>query len=224
MITLSAAGFVYATWYDEVQIEATVNMGDFIFGILDVKCLGDNEMDLPVPKEVGWCEALLSVPEDSVHHEPPQTVFHVMEIKVHEAYPSYEQYVIFNLKNAGTTPAHIVSLDIWDPTLPAPELIFDDGAVVDDGVGVFWKDFDGDGVRDPAGEEDIINILIKKAVWDPPGPYCGEWWIDGDLICNQIDPCNEEPAILLMHFKEPAEECHTYTFKIYIDAIQWNEV
>ena len=221
MIVLSIVGVTYATWSDYVQIEGTVNMNDFLFGILDVKCIGDNEDDLPIPKDIGWCEYWLWEPEDSVHHDPPQTVYHLMEIKVHDAYPSYEQFIVFNLKNAGTTPAHIVTLDIYDPT---GELEFEDEAVLDDGEGVFWKDFDGDGIRDPAGDEDIINILIKKAFWMPPGPYCGEWWADGDLVCNQIDPCEEEPAILIMHFKEPAEECHEYFFKIYIEAIQWNKV
>ena len=219
MIALSVAGFAYATWSDYVQIETTVNMGELIFGILDVKLIGDNEPYLPAPKDIGWCEVTdLLEPETSVHHVPAETVYHVMLIKVHDAYPSYEQWIVFNLKNAGTIPVHIVSLDIWDPT---GELIFDDGAVADDGEGVLWKDFDGDGVRDPLGEEDIINVCIKKAVFDV-GPYDG-WDIDGNLICNQLDECTAEPAILLMHFKEPAEECNEYFFKIYIDAVQWNE-
>ena len=212
LIAVSMLGVAYATWWDYVQIEATVNMGELLFGILDIKDITDNEWKLPVPKDVAWCDVELEVPETGVHHLPAETVWHEMYIKVHNAYPSYEQVIVFNLKNAGTIPVHIVSLLISDPT---GELIFDDGAVLDDGEGVFMKDVDGDGVLDP-----IINICINKAAFNP---VTGQWECVAPLLCNQIDPCTAEVCALFIHFKEPAEECHEYFFKIFIDAVQWNK-
>lgn len=43
------------------------------------------------------------------------------------------------------------------------------------------------------------------------------------LLHRQIDPCTEVKATLKIVFLQTAEECHTYTFKITIEAIQWNK-
>ena len=44
-----------------------------------------------------------------------------------------------------------------------------------------------------------------------------------DLLHKQIDPCTYIEATLTIVFLQGAEECHTYTFKITIEAMQWNK-
>ena len=198
MIALSVAGFAYATWSDSVQIEGTVEMGELIFGILDNSVTTwDNEPGLPVPKDVADCWAVLDDFETSVHHEPPETVAHVMYITVDNAYPQYEQWIKFALKNAGTIPVHIIEVTItgYDET----------------DMEVLTYDPVAGGFVDPV-QGLIINFdFYKQATLDPVEP------------CQQIDPCTEEWVEIYMDFKEEAEPCHTYTFKIYIEAVQWNK-
>ena len=68
------------------------------------------------------------------------------------------------------------------------------------------KDVDGDGVP-----EAIINLYIYKQLTGAP------------LVCNQLDPCTDEPVDIVLEFKQEAEECHTYRFVIEILAVQWNK-
>ncbi len=204
VVLLSVVGMAYAKWYDVVQIEGTVEMGEFIFGISEIQELGDNEPDLPVPKDVAYIEATLEEPETG---KTGKTVYKLMLVYIYNAYPSYMAWVIFNLSNAGTIPAHIVSLTV-------------EGKDLSDGTDLLWYDPDGDGCgilfEDTNGNgeyndgEERINLSITK--------------LDGrPLVCNQIDPCIDEKALLWLHFKQASEECHTYFFKITIEAVQWNE-
>jgi len=180
---------------------------------IGLQVLGDGEGSIVVsamkhytPKYIASCTAVLSNFETSKHHVPAETVAHTMTITVNDAYPCYHQWIRFNLKNAGTIPAVIVRCEIYDPN---GELKWDEVQ------SVFWKDFNHDNTRDPDGNEDIINLVIWK--YD----YQNNRMIP--LVGNQIDPCTCEWVWIWLHFKEPAEECHTYTFKIHIEAWQWNK-
>ncbi|GAG82033.1 unnamed protein product [marine sediment metagenome] len=44
-----------------------------------------------------------------------------------------------------------------------------------------------------------------------------------NLIGMQLEPCNDTKAEVDVHIKQDAEECHTYSFKVVIDAIQYNK-
>lgn len=201
VFVVGSLGVGYATWKDDVQIDGTVHMNDFIFGILEGSVTtGDNEhLNTPI-KEVGDCTAVLSDFETSVHHEPVQTVGKTLTIIVTGAYPCYEQYINFKLKNAGTVPAHITLVEYssgeltWNPATSAFE--------------------------NAAGEA-VINVAFVKDWNENCYPDLDE---ESVTACQQIDPCTEVPVCLALHFKEAAEECHTYTFNIHIEAIQWNKV
>jgi hypothetical protein len=197
LVVASMVGVGYAHWSDYVQIEGTVHMGELIFGILNnsVTCW-DNEPGLPIPKDVAECWVNLTNPETSVHHVPTQTVYHDMLITVNNSYPCYEQWIQFALKNAGTIPVHIVNVTIWGMDLKDNQTLTYDpvaGGFIDPVQGL------------------IINFnFTKLASGDPVAP------------CQQIHPCTEEWVQIYLHFKQEAEECHTYWFKIHIDVVQWN--
>lgn len=206
IIAFSILGFAYATWSDYVQIETTVNMGTLTIAFDPDEILDyvDNEPLLPVPKDIGWGEIYY---DPASYIEDPHTLkdgYETLIFKVHDAYPCYEiHFTTVRIGNIGLIPAHIVDIEVWDPTgelnwewtVPPPATPAE---------GFFWKDFDGDGIYDP-GDEEIINVDIVN------------------FVCVQIDPCESIKGEVDLHFKEPAEECHEYHFKIQIKAVQWNK-
>jgi len=216
IIALSAAGFAYAIWSDFVTIEGTVEMGELIVGWYnttpyELTWYEDEPTDKP------WvCNATitLSDEETSVHHVPPETVYKTMAITVDAAFPQWGLNIYAYLKNAGTIPAKInpdFSISMYDETDMEDlefSLLYDpyfngigwvmEGAVVDNG---------DDNVFGTADDVDVINFLMY---FDVP-----EDW--------QIESCTEWPVTIYIDFKQEAEECHTYTFDVGIEAVQWNK-
>lgn len=227
MIALSVAGFVYAAWRDYVYIEGTVHMGEFIVGIYAGK-----PTDLTAPITV--VETTNGVPEEqfdepkpwvantivkldkfetSVHHEPPQTVAHVMNILIENAYPQYDVHISGKLKNAGTIPAKatLCVFKGYDET-DKEELrlegrwSWNDFKQAWEFVGEIW-DNGPDNEWDTKDDVVIINLIMT--IYAP-----------ADL---QLEPCNEYPFTIDIDFKQDAEECHTYTFSAGFEFIQWNK-
>ncbi|MEM0006664.1 MAG: hypothetical protein QXR89_00130 [Candidatus Bathyarchaeia archaeon] len=230
MIALSVAGFVYAAWRDYVYIEGTVHMGEFIVGIY-----AGSPTDLTAPITVvettnGYPEGekghdfvpkpwvanttvTLSKLETSKHHEPPQTVAHVMDILIENAYPQYDVHISGKLKNAGTIPAkatlcvfrgydktddedlRLEGMWVWNESESV--WVFD-GKIWDNGADNQWDTND-----------DVVIINLKMIIKAPE-----------DM---QLEPCHEYPFTIDIDFKQEAEECHTYTFSAGFEFIQWNK-
>ena len=205
-ITLSVFGFAYAHWSDVITIDGTVQMGSMTLAFDPDEILDyvDNEPGLPEPKDVGWAE---------IYYDPASYVYDVHTEKdgyktlvfvIHDAYPQYEvDFTTVVLHNIGTIPLHIIDINVWDPTgelnwtwVNPPDTT--------PATGFFWKDFDGDGVYD-ADDEEIMNVKIVN------------------FYCIQLEPCESTKGQVDIHFKQPAEECHTYKFAISIEAIQWDK-
>lgn len=242
LVALSLVGVAFAGWTDQVVVEGTAHMGDFIVGILtdplpdgpyypDGFIVMETTNGYPedgtgapphpqpesfVPKP--WVADTVVTLEDfetSVHHEPTQTVAKKMTITVDNAYPQYDAHVYFLLKNAGTVPAHL-------------RVLFG-GATVEwsvdpiptkydlELVEVGWYR-DGDYMRnegsfyDPVRQVDVI--LWKLCLMVPESQ---------DPSAVQIEPCNHYEACLEFSFTQEAEECHIYRWSFIIDAIQWNK-
>lgn len=207
MIALSLAGFVYAHWTDVIYINGEAHMGELIFGFTEqygswdgkmvyFNNVFDYEIMYPEPKPVGTVECWLEVPETSVHLPIPKTVYKELWINITNAYPEYVAWCNYSLDNGGTIP-----LDIYNYCVQ-----IDTG----DGLTYGWEDdVNGDGwldlvvARNAAGEA-VLNI------WFEP------------MYAGQIDPCNHVDQRVVIHVKEPAEECHTYIFKLFIHAWQWD--
>lgn len=190
---------VYADGTTDVCMWRTDEVSDIKFQVLGTGAgsLIVSAVDYD-PKDIGDCTATYVTGTDEIG-STGQTVWHEMTIAVTGAYPSYHQFIKFNLKNAGSVPAHINGLTISDPT----------------GV-LIWNDATSS--LEFAGEP-IINVCMWKydANVGNPDDY------QRPLVCNQIDPGVCEWVWIWIHFKQPAEEGALYNFKIHIDAIQWNE-
>ncbi len=207
MIALSAVGFAYAAWKDMVYIEGTVEMGDFLVGWLNITECYDIDLQWDVPKEVATLTCELEDPETGVHHiDPetgePQTVYHTLVVTVENAYPQYEAWCKVDLKNAGTIPAHIVSVVLT----PGAGLVISNTTFDANGNPVGWE------LTDTDTDLPALNVFVCKQ----------ETRLS--LVCNQIDPCTAEPVDLWLEVKqEGCEMCNTYTFSFEIEAIQWNK-
>ena len=224
IIALSVAGFAYATWSDMVTIDGTANMGSLTFGFTRIVADWDSENwnewnGLPW-KEVGEGVCTLSIEEQDPH--TLKTVFKLLTFTITNAYPEYWAINKFTLDNAGTIPLCISKVTL---TLPAgftavPSV---------DYPGAMWEIYDD---RTPA--QLVFNLWLYKQpveygpTWykDPPWLFPGAFDTETGvrpLVCNQIDPCNELLTEVCVDFKQDAEPCHTYWFKIEIEAIQWNK-
>jgi len=226
LMALSIFGFVYSAWYDSVYINGTVHMGELIVGILSDQECPDRYIEVVettngVPEEefyppkswVANTTVTLEEFETSVHHEPPETVAHIMKITVDNAYPQYDAHIMGYLKNAGTIPAklsdcHFEGYDqkddedlrytgewTWDPE---NECWVFKGEIWDNGPDDAW-----------GTQDDVVIINLTVIVFAPE-----------DM---QLEPCNKYPFEIHFDFKQDAEECHTYTFTACFEFIQWNK-
>ncbi len=225
LFALSAAGVVYAHWSDMVTIEATVEMGELIVGILSTDdpdnrsaFLWVYETTNGVPEEdffpdkpwVANTTVTLDDFETSTHHAPKQTVAKKMIIYVDNAYPQYDVHVKFLLKNAGTIPAILpTGVKFWGEDVKDTEDLVFRYDQYSWALGV---------------KEARMCYVLRGAFVDP---------VAGDIINvymeiyttedSQLEPCTEYPVYMDIDFKQEAEECHTYKLYGEIFAVQWNK-
>jgi hypothetical protein len=197
MIALSVFGFVYAHWSDEIKINGEVHMGSLTFGFTEILLCEDGKMvdDVivkPEPKEVGDVDCWLEEPETDVHSG--KTVWKKLWINITNAYPDYVAQCNYTLDNGGTIPLDVVMYCVYgkDPYLT-----------------YLWYDTDADGLLDTIEGRNATGATVIN-IWFEP------------LFFGQIDPCNSVEQGIVIHLKQPAEECHTYEFEIVITARQWD--
>jgi hypothetical protein len=196
---LGTLGVSYAHWSDELYIEGTVEMGDFLVGWEDILLEEDSD---DLDKDVCDMVCTLEDPETGVHHEPVQTVYHTLDVYIDNGYPQFRGLNKVTIKNAGTIPAHIVDVIVTPGTglASAVEASWDvNGNPID------WELRNADGLA-------VLDLEIYKQETEL------------SLICNQLDPCLAEPVDVWVEIKQDgAEECHTYEFSVTIIAVQWNK-
>lgn len=208
-IALSAFGFVYAAWTDYVYISGTAKMGSLtiVWDEREKNFLSyvDNEPNLPDPKDIAWARIYYDENSYVVDEHTGKGGYETLILEIHNAYPCYEvHFTTLVVNNTGTIPAHFIRWEIsgYDET-DDEELRFiwtkpyDRGAFWDNGPDNKW------GTPD---DVEIINVRIVN------------------FVCHQLDPCHITKGEIDFHFKQPAEECHTYTFNCTLTAVQWNKL
>jgi hypothetical protein len=197
VLALGSLGIAYAHWSDQLFIEGTVHGGELMVGFTEVFC---EEMhgDPPVPgeyldKDVGDCD--VEYVDYRVCSHTGKDGYGGAIVTITDAYPCYEVHVTFVVDNLGTIPVIFEGVTISDPT---GELTYDPGEEC------LYEDANGNGVKD-ADEPCIINFDFVN------------------LIGVQLEYCEDTKAEVDLHFKQEAEECHTYSFRVDLDAIQYNK-
>ena len=199
VFALGAVGVGYAHWFDEVYIEGTVEMGDFLVGWEDIILEEDSDDDGKDPCDM---VCTLEDPETSVHHEPVATVHHTLVVYIDNGYPQYWGLNKVTIKNAGTIPAHIVDVIVTPGTGLATATVVSWDT---NGNPVDWE------LCNAAGDPVLDLVICKQET-------------GLSLICNQLEPCTAEPVDVWVEIKQDgAEECHTYEFSVTIIAVQWNK-
>ena len=220
LMTLSMVGITYAAWRDEVEIQATIHMGELIVGWNNTNYVvsettngfpeGEYDHGYTPKTWVANTTIKFEEPETSVHLEPPKTVYKEMYINVTNAYPQYDAHIDVYISNAGTIPACIYkefALDFYDET-DDEDLSY----VLEAGY--------------PKYDPILDEYQVKGAIVDPDdGPIINfNFTIHDEEETLQIDSCEQDLVEIDVDFKQEAEECHTYTFKVKILAIQWNKL
>lgn len=220
VIALSVAGFSYAHWMDSVQIEGSVDMGSLTFGFTRIVAEWDSEdyNNYPPEKHVATGNCTLSEEETDVH--TGYTLYKVLTFNITNGYPQYWAINKFTLDNGGTIPVKIQNVTL---ILPAGFTFVEDP----DYPGAMWD------VIDPNGTV-VFNIWLYKEPldygpgwendppWEFPGPF-GDVFGVRALKGNQIEPLEELLTEICVDVKQTSNECHSYTFSIEIEAIQWNK-
>jgi hypothetical protein len=187
-IILSVAGFVYAHWTDDIYINGEIHMANMTLAFTHniLEPPLINEWPEPKGKDVGNTTAWYEKEFQDSH--TGKWGYEELWINITNAYPCYGVGVVFVVENIGLLPLHVYDYEITDPS---GTLTWDmaQGALVD------------------ANNNPIISISFV------------------DLICKQIEPeddpntfeeDNKAKAEIDIHIEQPAEECHTYYFKVGI--------
>jgi hypothetical protein len=126
----------------------------------------------------------------------------------------------FNVSNVGTIPVKIQGITL---TLPA---------------GFYYEQYGYDFVWDvynSTTDDEVYEIWLYNETqiidtYRASYPFAPPWDIWEDigyqpvgLIGIQIDSLKSIPVEMCVYLPETAQECHTYTFSLEIEAIQWNK-
>lgn len=194
IIGLSIVGIVWAHWTDEIYINGKIKMANMTLAFTTQEPPIVYEEPEPKGKDVGNTSAYYTGRFQDTH--TGKWGYEELIINVTNAYPCYGVGVVFVVENIGLLPIHVYDLEITDPT------------------GVLTYNSTLKALVDANGDP-IINISIVDLVSqqiEPEDDYLGPTpWED-----------NKAKAEIDLHFKQEAEECHTYYFRVGIKYEQYD--
>lgn len=133
LVMVATTGVAFALWSKTLLISGQTQTGKLNVGFEPPVIISDNEID----KDVGETTAsLVDLDGDGVYDK--------IVVTINNAYPSYEAYIDCKIKNYGTIPAIIQSIDVNAP----PELT----------VEINW--FIYPGMQLDPGDETIAEIYV----------------------------------------------------------------
>jgi hypothetical protein len=193
VLALGALGVGYAHWSDQLFVEGTVHGGDLLVGFTEVIVAEMHDNPTPPPEKLDG--EYLGKDVGDVTYE----------------YAGYREST-----HTGKYGYEGVLVTITD-AYPCYEVHV---TFVVDNLGTIPVIFEGVTITDPTGELTYDPVL--EALVDANGVEI----INFDfvnLIGTQLEYCEDTKAEVDVHFKQEAEECHTYSFRVDIDAIQYNK-
>jgi len=220
IIGLSVAGIVYAHWSDTATIKGTVHMGSITFGFKNIIAEWDAEDYEGYPANKLSASTVCTLSDLVTDAHTGCSVNKTLTFAMVNATPEYWGINKFNVSNAGTIPVKIQGITL---TLP-------DGFYYwTYGYDFVWYVFNS------TTDEEVYEIWLyneTKTIDDyrVNYPFAPPWviWVDigyqpVGIIGIQIDRCGGNPVEMCVYIPETAQECHTYTFSMEIEAIQWNK-
>ncbi|GEM_PF-595134 len=217
IVLLSTLGAAYAAWTDTIRVNLRAEMGSLTLAFdykeppsyveyyLDPATgqLVEGEWEgKDVASGRAYCADLIT------DEHTGKKGYKRLIIEISNAYPCYHGHTTFILRNIGTVPIYIARFIITGEKRDSTgRKIYDllwydpDG----DYIGDLYEDVNGNGIVD-AGDIKVINLVITN---DLP-------W--------QLDPCHRNKLEMDLHFKQEAEECHTYIITVEVVGVQWNKL
>lgn len=193
IIALSIVGFVYAHWSDIVTIEGTVKMGTGSIGFTELVC-----EEMYADPVTG-----LKVPGEWLGKDVGWVEYTLVDL-VQDPHTEKFGYKTALVTIHNAYPSYQVHIIFAIENLGTIPVIFTEINI--------W---------DPTGTLDWDDVLLALV-----DPVTGDPIINFDvvnLIGIQLDYCQDTKAEVDVHFKQEAEECHTYQFMVQIVAVQWNK-
>jgi hypothetical protein len=216
LIGLSVAGIVYAHWVDTATIKANVTMGSLTFGFTRIIAEWDAE-DYEGYQEKKCSASTVCTMSDLVTDvHTGYSVNKTLTFAMVNATPEYWGINKFTLDNAGTIPVKIQNITITllagftkVETIPGIEWVVKN---VTTGLEVYeiWL----------YNETAAVDTFRLSHALAPP--WIVSFPLQG-IKGTQIDKLGSVPVEMCVYIPETAQECHTYTFSITLDAIQWNK-
>lgn len=194
VLALAGLGFGYAHWSDQLYVEGTVKGGELMVGFTEV-LVNETHVDPEPPHDIIQGEYLGKEVGSVTYEFEGYREGHTDPVK-----HGYEG-VLVTISDA--YPCYQVHITFVVDNLGTIPVIFE-GVTISDPTGVLTYDPDLAALVDDAGTE-IINFTFVN------------------LIGMQLDYCENTKAEVDVHIKQEAEECHTYSFMVEIEAIQYNK-
>jgi hypothetical protein len=219
IIALSIVGIVYAHWTDSVQIHGTAQMGSITFGFTSIIAEWDSEDYLNYPAEKRTATAICDLKQPVTDAHTLQTAYKLLEFNITGGYPEYWGINKFTLDNKGTIPVKIQSITLTVPkgldyVETIPNLVWDVyNATTGDYYYYIW----------------LYNETAAVDTYRATHPFAPPWVINNAgypmerINGTQIDKLGSVPVEMCVVIPETAQICHTYTFSMEIEAIQWNK-
>jgi len=219
LIGLSVAGLAYAHWVDSATIKANVTMGSITFGFTRIIAEWDAEDYESYSAKKCTASTVCTMSDRVMDVHTGHYVNKTLTFAMVNATPEYWGINKFTLDNAGTIPVKIQNITI---TLPAG---FDLAVSI---PGVQWD------VKNHTTGNIVYVIWLYNETAEIDAarvtyPLAPPWVLQihgvgiQGIIGTQIDKLGEVPVEMCVYIPETAQKCHTYTFDIQIDAIQWNK-
>jgi hypothetical protein len=219
IIGLSVAGIVYAHWTDTATIKGTVYMGSITFGFTHIIAEWDAEDYEHYPANKLSASTVCTMSDRVTDVHTGYSVNKTLTFAMVNATPEYWGINKFTLDNAGTIPVKIQGITLTLPVGLAyietqPNLVWD---VYNISSGAYYY---------------YIWLYNETAAIDTyraTHPFTPPWDLSNNMIPVvgikgiQIDKLGSIPVEMCVYIPETAQECHTYTFSMQIEAIQWNK-
>ena len=213
-MALSTVGYVYAAWTDMVEIHGRVEMGSLTLAwdwFEPPTCL---EKHIPpggtqlvdgeyLGKDVANCTAYLDLTTYVYDEHTGKNGTKRFIIEVENAYPQLYVHTTYILHNIGTIPAWVYGLEFKGQKFDYKGNLVC-ALVYNSTEGGLFEDYNDNGLLD-ADENIVINLE----------------WVNG--LPDQFDPNIPNKGEFDMHFKQEAQQCHTYKIWVGIEGIQWNK-
>jgi hypothetical protein len=228
---LATIGAAYAGWHDIVTIDGTVYMGDLEIAwnvsAEPIRCafsyrLEDGTFEDVPPEKIGVTRCIIEPKLDTEVEQTScvrKTGYKTMNWTIEGAYPQLKfSWLNPLLDNIGTIPVKIYNITITG---------YDEKDLHD--LKFVWTQFNWPSVVNPAQNKHIgwfWDPGLNKVFDDPLGSVDDKKIIQVTVVGyvgEQIEPCHWIKHEIDIFFSQEAEECHTYTFEITFDGVQWNK-